>query len=913
MKTTSLSVYITLFLFLLLQSASLAQDVSTQGKEFWVSFMFNGYEDGNQHQLYSIQLTISAKHDCNCTVSNPVTGWTTNEPITAGQTKDISIPKAEAYHPSGNSETVSNYGIKVEATDTISVYNASIATNSFDASYVLPIQSLGSDYIIQSGPQSITPGGSSHQYQNETSAILIVATQDNTIVEITPSVRTLGNRPADQTYTIELDAGQTYQVRSNRNTNQNSQRDLSGTRVKALDCKKIAVYNGNTLTRMPIDNNQSEGFDHIFEQAMPLKSWGKEFVVTQSKSRHQDIVKITSSADGNTIMKNGIHAATLNEGESYSFSLHNYDGSCYIETTKPSAVYLYNTSSYDDSSNGDPSMVWIAPIEQRIDEMTFSTFHHPQAAIDAHYVNIIVKTEDISHVYFDGTAIESGLFQPVNGNADYSYAQYNIENHGTHSLLCENGFNAHVYGFGERRGYAYLVGSNAIDLNVSLIINGEPISQGGSIRGCVGQEMEFNAWFNYDIIDLTWDFDDGTPQSHESHIMHAFNEERVYHASISITTTENGCEGDNMVTIPFIVDLTRHNEEEHDVICAHVPYSGFGFEDIVAVNDTLLTRGLAFCHDSLYLHLTVLNYDTVYHEQVCWEGVPDVYRAHGFEIEYDTPNKTYTERRPYISPEGCEGIITLELSVSEKMQFHVPKFACDSLLWHDSIFIAPTLYIDTITNPTGCDSIITLELTMNYTPDIRLDTYHYAPSHWVLPSIGSFTPKYVFSLFDDNLMCEWDTVVWQLSFKESDTEVPWFLIPDENDFRKCNLFVTNYLTDTVWLTAIAQNECAPDGVNFDYWMVSSYYGVNEDSYQAAINIMPNPNDGEMRLVFENMEGPVAISIYNALGLRVDSFTATASYPNTSLPYSSRNLSDGVYYFVITHKGQNITKKVVIIR
>ena len=59
-----------------------AQNASTQGKEFWVSFLGNGfktrydaYTEQPQFTWLRIQLIVSAKRDCNCTIKNPNTGY----------------------------------------------------------------------------------------------------------------------------------------------------------------------------------------------------------------------------------------------------------------------------------------------------------------------------------------------------------------------------------------------------------------------------------------------------------------------------------------------------------------------------------------------------------------------------------------------------------------------------------------------------------------------------------------------------------------------------------------------------------------------------------------------------------------------------------------------------------------------
>ena len=369
-------------LFFASSSSLKAQTISTQGKEFWVSFMTNGYKENTgwdwSAPWVKTQVLISAKRDCSGSITNPNTGWSHDFLVSAGDITKIEIPEEAAYHDDNHNESIQPKGLKIITTDTTSVYCTNIANNSFDASYVLPIHALADDYLIQCGEQSHT---SSSFGTYETSAILIVAAEDNVTVDITPSSTTLGGHPANEEFSIELRQGQSYQIRSQRG------HDLSGTRITARDCKKIAVFNGNTLTCVP--NDLDNGYDHVFEQAMPLHSWGKNFVVTSSKDRKRDQVKITSSADNNQVFKNGELLTTLNANESYTFFITSEDVSCYLETTYPAAVFLYNDTSRDQNywgEFGDPSMLWIAPIEQRINEITFATFDDEEAKIQKHYV-----------------------------------------------------------------------------------------------------------------------------------------------------------------------------------------------------------------------------------------------------------------------------------------------------------------------------------------------------------------------------------------------------------------------------------------------------------------------------------------------------------------------------------------------
>ena len=291
-----------IFAFLFAWPPLFAQNTSTQGKEFWLSFMHNGFKDHNSGGWVINQVLISAKRDCTGTVSNPLTGWSQHFSVDANGMTTVEIPEEQGYHNSGQHERIYEKGIKVTASDTVSVYCTNIAHVSFDASFVLPVESLGDEYIIQSSEQSRRDSPYSYVYYNETTAFLIIATEDNTEIDITPTVRTLGGHDANQTFTITMHAGETFPIRSERLTERPI--DLTGTHILAHDCKRIAVFNGNTITCVPFD--AGNGFDLVFEQAMPLRSWGKNFVVTSSKNRSRDFIKITSTTSSPRMAKRWI-------------------------------------------------------------------------------------------------------------------------------------------------------------------------------------------------------------------------------------------------------------------------------------------------------------------------------------------------------------------------------------------------------------------------------------------------------------------------------------------------------------------------------------------------------------------------------------------------------------------------------
>ena len=723
---------VALFIFCLSLPSAWAQNTSTQGKEFWLSFMHNGFRDHTQGGWVTNQVLISAKRECSGVVSNPLTGWSQAFMARPNSITTVEIPEAQGYHDQYTYETIMQKCIKVEANDTISVYCTNIAYVSFDASFVLPVESLGDEYIIQSFDQSYDGSLNSYVYNNETSAFLIVATEDNTEIEITPTCNTLGGRPANETFTITMNAGETYHLRSVRT---GAQRDLSGTHILAADCKRIAVFNGNTITCIPI--TMGNGYDHVFEQAMPLRSWGKSFVVTSSRSRNRDFIKITSSANFNMVTKNGEALTTLGAGDSYTFSMDESEGSCFLQTTQPSAVYLFNNSSYDQNplgGNGDPSMVWIAPVEQRINDVTFSTFDHENINIETHSVNIIVNTVDIANVYLDGEQLSPLLFRRVNGNNEYSYTQRDIT-HGVHHITCSNGFNAHVYGFGHAKGYAYLVGSNAIDLSSSLTLNNEPVQPNESFSYCANKPITFHADVNLNNYTLVWDFGDGTTST-ENPVVHTYNSASVYNVSLVITTDEGGCTGSSSNTTHFIVDATQQYITHNDEVCEGELYSNYGFNNVRINNDTILARLQdnpihAECQDSLLVYITAHpNYHIPIDDSRCWQGQPGVYDSYGFSFVYDHPGN-YDRQLSLQTVSGCDSIINLHLVVDEQITHSFSHHECsESYVWDGRVYSSPGDYDYTYTTWGGCDSIVTMHLTMGLPQHTSFDTITCSTFHW---------------------------------------------------------------------------------------------------------------------------------------------------------------------------------------
>ncbi len=789
--------------FLLGGLFAMAQN-STQGKEFWFSFMQNGYKE-NDGSWVEIQVMISAKRSCSGTITNPRTSWPQTFTVDSASIVVLPIPEAEGYNEN-NVGVPSDLGLLLTATDTVSVFIANIANKSFDASFVLPIESLGSSYIVQCDKQSRTPNTFiSFGFRDmETSAFLIVATEDNTVIDINPSALTMDGHPTVVNYSVTLDRGQTYFMRS-MNTQGVTIRDFSGTRIKARDGKKIAVFNGNTLTTIPDPwfSSIQQGYDHIFEQALPVETWGSRFAITSSATRTRDQVKITAEFDNDTVWCNSVQQAVLNRGGSFTFWLygsmsgnHTFGGgSCFVETSRPSMVYLYNTTYRDPEAmsqeKGDPSMVWIPPIEQKINDITFCTFNHDNATIDNHYVNIVVDSESVHEVYLDGVLLDANDFQPLIGNQAISYARVEIS-HGMHHLSCEKGLITHVYGFGSAKGYAYCVGANVENLTSTFVINGQlSANYHDGLRLCIGEAADFEVVTNYPVESVVWDFD-GTMVSGGVTASHTYNQAGDFIVNAII-------EGRNNFNL---------YEMFYDTLTMTVHVDAAGFADI--------------------------NYEA------CDE---DVFEFHG------------------------------------------------------EIYSESGYYEQNVHNANACDSVFHLTLDLGFTPNFEI-----VGTHW--PIGGSETHisvnEYEVQLTESRARV--DTVLWQIDCPN------WYVVPHGDKGKQCTLYIHSYLTEPITLHAWAVNRC--DSIHEEFFIQTSYYDVGENNQDVGFEVVPNPTNGEVSLLFGDLQGRVEVLVYNGMGQEVESFMMEVD-GNQPYVYDMRSHPDGIYLLVAKHMGNTWIRKVVL--
>lgn len=409
-----------LLILLGLFDVALGQSFVTRGKDFWLAFPSNTSGTAN------LRINIAADAATTGTLSSGI-GWTTGFSVNAGAMTTITVPNT---HMVTAFETIESKGIHIVSADTVTINASWVESGGGDAILVYPTPCLGASYYILT-----------HQNLNP-AAFVITATQNSTVVTITPKFSTTTGRAAGVPFSVTLNAGQTYRVGSNS--------DFSGSKVTSS--APIVVAGTNHCAQVPTGTSYC---DMIWEQLLPVNHFGQYFVTGYMEGRTPDIdvFRILSTAAGTGVYINGSLVATLADGAFYETSL---SGGNIITTTQNAVVMQYTRGSAAHGGNGDPCMVWLPPVNLFSKRYYFNTME--AGVITSHWITIYTKTSNTSLARLDGALIPALGWNAVAGSP-WSYKVIGVAT-GLHTLSSDSSICGITYGWGAVTSYGYPMGGS---------------------------------------------------------------------------------------------------------------------------------------------------------------------------------------------------------------------------------------------------------------------------------------------------------------------------------------------------------------------------------------------------------------------------------------------------------------------
>lgn len=456
-------------------------------------------------------LYLSAEQPANVTVRVNGTSWVRNYSIPAN-TVQVSdpLPKTGADDARLTTEGLFNRGIEITSDVPIVAYAHIYASLSSGAGLLLPTGTYGYEYRALGTAQAY-PGtsGSCHSW------FLVIADEDNTVVEITPAAPTAGGKPANVPFTVNMNKGDVYQVLGAM-INADQGHDLTGSLVRSIPnsngvCKPIAVFTGSSRTALC----NEFGGDNLIQQVWPSTAWGSRYLTvptvstTNTASFNANIYRVAVKDPATVVKRNGVQLTGLVNNYYYEFISTTPD---LIEADQPVMVAQIMPSqgaqaavcpgvSY--SGLVDPELIYISPIEQAIKKIVF--YSTPNAAVSNHYVNIIIPTSGVASLTIDGSNVFD-VNVPHPQLAGYSYIVKKLTS-GQHIAQSNEPFTAIAYGAASEESYGYNAGTLVKNLSaVSAITNIHNQTGTTNDYTCVRTPFRFSILIPVQPTSILWEF-----------------------------------------------------------------------------------------------------------------------------------------------------------------------------------------------------------------------------------------------------------------------------------------------------------------------------------------------------------------------------------------------------------------------
>jgi gliding motility-associated-like protein len=568
--------------------------------------------------------------------------------------------------------TIQPYGLRIRSSQPIGVlYEIKSPFNA--ASFTLKGKTaLGTRFFVggQGTPFALGAWVNDTTYSPGTakSRFDVVATQDSTLVTITPRNHLLGF-PANVSFQRIMMRGQTLACVA---SGSGGLQKVTGSRI--ISDKPIAVtYSDDAV----YDISYGACRDMIGDQLVPVQSVGQDYIVgrgilNNGSTSMPDRYYVTSTDTGTVLRINGlpIHSFT-SAGETYLLSVNN--PSEYIETTKP--VYVFHVTGMGCEIGGAllPRINCTGSRQAR--------FHRYLG--DSLFLLAIVENGGQGLFTLNGNSslLNTSDFSPLPGN-QWWVARKNLSSlvppTGTINLL-NSQFNFHAG-----------------------IIAGSPDTDAQSTENAIRYAYfsDYGLSSNRDIYDTLCRGDAvfiGNRRYDTTGIyLIRYSSTRLCDSTVTLYLTVHPKDTFNLTPLPIQA-------------CGSYRINGRNVTTSGVYTDSLLNRW--GCDSLSRIQLTV---NPLYNQQIQQSACDSFY----FDGRWLRQSGSY--RDTLLSIQGCDSIVRLQLSIGSSYSSSLSINHCGPYRWRGVLYNQSGIYNRVIPGPGGCDSLLELQLTVRPKPEATL-------------------------------------------------------------------------------------------------------------------------------------------------------------------------------------------------
>ncbi|KAF7242404.1 IgGFc-binding protein, partial [Varanus komodoensis] len=395
---------------------------SSVGKEFVTGFMQNGLPRMFQGDLKLLITGYSPDTSVTITMKRPA--LRVRAKVGAGETLSVKIPSEAEMVGSGIFDST----LTVRADKDITIVSVNYKPHTADTSIVYPIERLGTEYYV------VTPNVGTDRYRE----VAIISWEEPTLVDIyLKGMATFQGKVYHRgsQLTITLQPYQAVQLQSHV--------DISGTKI--VSQKPVAVYSGHTCVSRQVQ------CDHVFEQLLPVSSWGTHFIIPSLPfSMEYDIVYVSTSQKTQVDSQMG-QRRTRQNLQAARATLFGIQGTTAMSLSATSGIQVMFFSDGGTSGNlrYDPFFMAIPDISSYCRAYYIYGHNHFE-----NYALVIAKTSETSGITLDKRPLHGLQWKLVPGT-EYSWASHSLgQGYTVHTIEHPNSpFGLLNVGIGNEKSY----------------------------------------------------------------------------------------------------------------------------------------------------------------------------------------------------------------------------------------------------------------------------------------------------------------------------------------------------------------------------------------------------------------------------------------------------------------------------
>ena len=335
-----------------------------------------------------------------------------------------------------HSTKIQNLGVSVAASADVAVSCLNQGRYTADSYLALPTNVLGQIYVVASYAKS---------------NVGIISSQDNTIVHIKLNKLT---RYKGRSYRegekimIKLNKLQTFHL--------DHDSDLSGTLIKAN--KPVAVLSGDKCAKI-----NTRYCDHLVEFLLPVKNWGREFVVATTGKIDKntgDIFRVFAY-ENDTRVRSEYGDRVLKSGQFAEYRFGRQELSSLFQCSKPCQVVQYTTGYFNNRGREvDSSMLIVPSVKHFLNRYKITQSSSGNRYLYKHSITLLIKTSDRNGIVLNGMKATNLRWKNVD-ETKYSWTIFKMsrETEITH-ISQEASFSVLMFGEADFESHGYPAGFN---------------------------------------------------------------------------------------------------------------------------------------------------------------------------------------------------------------------------------------------------------------------------------------------------------------------------------------------------------------------------------------------------------------------------------------------------------------------